>query len=86
MKANLVVALDAILASLEKNEIQTIDVRGAIAFGLQFKSALSVVEEANLVEIIEVVIPEVKPAVPVTPEAPVTPVKEVVKEVVIQKA
>lgn len=86
MKENLLKALNVIISSLEKNEVQTIEVRGAIAAGIQFKSALSVVEDKDLIEVVKELTKE--PAVPVAPVTsvkPTEPAKEVVKEVVNQK-
>ena len=83
MKENLLKALDAIISLLEKNEVQTIEVRGAIAAGIQFKSAISVVEDENLIEVVKELTKE--PVVPVTSVKPIEPAKEVVKEVVNQK-
>ena len=86
MKETLLKALDVIIGSLEKNEVQTIEVRGAIAAGIQFKSALSVVEDKNLVEIVKEWTKEpVAPVTPVAPIKPIEPAKEVVKEIVNQK-
>lgn len=83
MKENLLKALDTIISLLEKNEVQTIEVRGAIAAGIQFKSALSVVEDKNLIEVVKELTKE--PVVPVTPVKAIEQAKEVVKEVVNQK-
>lgn len=83
MKENLLKALDTIISLLEKNEVQTIEVRGAIAAGIQFKSALSVVEDKNLIEVVKELTKE--QVVPVTPVKLIEPAKEVVKEVVNQK-
>jgi FKBP-type peptidyl-prolyl cis-trans isomerase 2 len=48
MKENLVESLDVILKALEANKIQNIEVRGAIAFGKQFESALAVVPSEDI--------------------------------------
>ena len=82
MKETLLKALDVIIGSLEKNEVQIIEVRGAIAAGIQFKSALSVVEDKNLVEIVK---EPVAPVTPVAPVKPIEPAKAVVKEIINQK-
>lgn len=86
MKKTLLKALDGIIVSLEKNEVQTIEVRGAIAAGIQFKSALSVVEDKDLVEVVKELTKEpVAPVVTVTKVEQIEPAKEVVKEIVNQK-
>lgn len=51
MKESLLLELNLILESLEKNKNQSIEVRGAIAFGNQFKSSLSVIPEDYLEEL-----------------------------------
>jgi FKBP-type peptidyl-prolyl cis-trans isomerase 2 len=48
MKEDLVLALNAILEALEANEVQNIEVRGAVAFGKQFQSALAVVPAEDI--------------------------------------
>ena len=86
MKETLLKALDVVIVSLEKNEVQTIEVRGAIVAGIQFKSALSVVEDKDLVEVVKELTKEpVAPVVTVTPVEQIEPAKEVVKEIVNQK-
>lgn len=49
MKENLLEELATILLDLQDNEIQSIEVRGAIAFGIQFQNALAVIPEGELV-------------------------------------
>jgi len=51
MKENLLELLGQIITSLELNEIQSIEVRGAIAEGVKFKSALAVIDEESLKDV-----------------------------------
>jgi len=51
MKENLLELLGQIITSLELNEVQSIEVRGAIAEGVKFKSALAVIDEESLKDV-----------------------------------
>lgn len=51
MKENLLESLERIIIELELNEIQSIEVRGAIAEGVKFQNALSVINKDDLKEI-----------------------------------
>jgi len=52
MKENLLESLAKIMIALELNEVQSIEVRGAIAEGVKFQSALAVIDEDVLKEIV----------------------------------
>lgn len=52
MKENLLESLARIIIELELNEIQSIEVRGAIAEGVKFQNALSVIDKEDLKEIV----------------------------------
>lgn len=52
MKENLLESLARIIIELELNEIQSIEVRGAIAEGVKFQNALSVINKDDLKEIV----------------------------------
>jgi hypothetical protein len=67
MKENLLKSLEVIIASLEKNEVQTIEVRGAVFAAIQFKNALAVIDEKLLVEIVKEKLPPVRTSEPVKP-------------------
>jgi len=52
MKENLLESLAKIMIALELNKVQSIEVRGAIAEGVKFQSALAVISNDVLKEIV----------------------------------
>lgn len=48
MKASLLKKVESVLEDLKGSEVQSIEVRGAIAFGVQFQNALAVIAEEDL--------------------------------------